>query len=145
LNIRRIGFVAAEVSRHGGLAICAPIAPFAAVRAQVRAEVEDAGGELILVHVATPLAECERRDRKGLYARARRGELPEFTGISSPYEPPDDADLRLDTTDRAVPDCVEEVWQLLVARGHLSDLDSDRPIPEDVSGRAPGPSVPIGH
>jgi len=133
LNVRRIGFVAAEVARHGGLALCAPIAPFAGVRAQVRADVQAAGGELVLVHVATPLAECERRDRKGLYARARSGELPEFTGISSPYEIPDDADLRLDTTSRAVADCVDDVWELLAARGHLPELVPERTL-ESVRG-----------
>ncbi len=121
LNIRRIGFVAAEVSRHGGLAVAAPIAPFDAVRKEVRALVEEAGGDFLLVHVATPLEECERRDRKGLYARARRGEIAEFTGISSPYEPPSDADLVLDTTGRAVDDAVDDVWALLAARGHLGD------------------------
>jgi sulfate adenylyltransferase len=124
LNIRRIGFVAAEVARHGGLAICAPIAPFAQVRAQVRVDVEEAGGDLVLVHVATPLAECERRDRKGLYARARRGEIPDFTGISSPYEPPTDADLILDTTGRDVEACVEEVQRLLAQRGYLAPAAS---------------------
>ncbi len=75
-NIRRIGWVAAEISRHGGLAVCSPIAPFDATRKQVRQMVEDAGGAFFLVHVATPLEECERRDRKGLYAKARRGEIP---------------------------------------------------------------------
>ena len=88
-NIRRIGWVAAEIARHRGIAICSPIAPFDATRREVRAMVEEAGGEFVLVHVATPLEECERRDRKGLYAKARAGEIPEFTGISSPYEEPD--------------------------------------------------------
>jgi len=96
-NIRRIGYVATEIVRHGGVAICSPIAPFAATRAEVRGMVEEAG-DFVLVHVATPLEECERRDRKGLYARARLGALPEFTGISSPYEVPDDADLVVDTS-----------------------------------------------
>ncbi|MDQ1288370.1 MAG: sulfate adenylyltransferase [Actinomycetota bacterium] len=118
LNIRRIGFVATEVTRHGGVAICAPIAPFAAARRDVRTAVEQVG-DLVLVHVATPLAECERRDRKGLYARARRGEIPWFTGISSPYEEPSDADLVLDTTDRSAAECVEAVWALLERRGYL--------------------------
>ena len=72
-NILRIGFVAAEIARHGGVAICSPIAPFESTRAAVRAMVEAAGGGFLLVHVATPLEECERRDRKGLYARARIG------------------------------------------------------------------------
>ena len=87
-NIRRIGWVAAEISRHGGVAVVSPIAPFDETRQQVRAMVADAGGAFFLVHVATPLEECERRDRKGLYAKARAGEIPEFTGISSPYEEP---------------------------------------------------------
>jgi hypothetical protein len=87
-NIRRIGWVAAEISRHGGVAVCSPIAPFDATRQDVRAMTAAAGGAFFLVHVATPLEECERRDRKGLYAKARRGEIPDFTGISSPYEEP---------------------------------------------------------
>ena len=108
-NIARIGWVAAEVARHRGVALASPIAPFDATRQQVRAMVEDAGGELVLVHVATPLEECERRDRKGLYARARRGEIPDFTGISSPYEEPQDADVVVDTTGRSIEECLVEV------------------------------------
>ena len=75
--------------------------------------VEEAGGELVLVHVATPLEECERRDRKGLYARARAGEIPDFTGTSSPYEEPADATLRVDTTGRSIEDCLAEVLDVL--------------------------------
>ncbi|GAB3991730.1 adenylyl-sulfate kinase [Nocardioides marmoraquaticus] len=112
-NIRRIGWVAAEIARHRGVAICSPIAPYDATRQQVRAMVAQAGGRLVLVHVATPLEECERRDRKGLYAKARRGEIPEFTGISSPYEEPDDADVVVDTTGRSVADCLADVLAVL--------------------------------
>ena len=119
LNIRRIGFVAAEVSRHGGLAVCAPIAPFAQARAQVRDEVRAAGGDFVLIHVSTSLEECERRDRKGLYAKARAGLIPDFTGISSPYEEPEDADLRLDTAELEVAEAVDTVWELLSTRGYL--------------------------
>ena len=108
-NIRRIGWVAAEISRHGGVAVCSPIAPFDETRQQVRQMVEDAGGAFFLVHVATPLEECERRDRKGLYAKARAGEIPDFTGISSPYEEPEDADVRVDTTDRTIEDALDDV------------------------------------
>lgn len=108
-NIRRIGWVAAEISRHGGVAICSPIAPFDETRKAVRAMVEDTGGDFVLIHVATPLEECERRDRKGLYAKARAGEIPDFTGISSPYEVPEDADLVVDTTGRSVADVLAEV------------------------------------
>jgi sulfate adenylyltransferase len=118
LNIRRIGFVAAEVTRHGGLAICAPIAPFAQAREEVRTMVEQVG-DFVLVHVSTPLEECERRDRKGLYAKAREGLIPDFTGISSPYEEPDDADLRLDTSRVAVAEAVEAVWGVLERRGYV--------------------------
>lgn len=118
-NIRRIGWVAAEISRHGGLAVCSPIAPFAATRADVREMVEDAGGAFFLIHVATPLEECERRDRKGLYAKARRGEIPEFTGISSPYEEPTDAAVRVDTTGRTIEAALDDVIEALAESGHL--------------------------
>ncbi|MBO9521798.1 MAG: adenylyl-sulfate kinase [Nocardioidaceae bacterium] len=112
-NIRRIGWVAAEIARHRGVAICSPIAPFDSTRKQVRAMAEDAGGTFVLVHVATPLEECERRDRKGLYAKARAGEIPEFTGISSPYEEPEDAAVRVDTTGRTVEDALRDVLAVL--------------------------------
>jgi len=118
-NIRRIGWVAAEIARHGGVALCSPIAPFDATRRQVREMVEAAGGAFVLVHVATPLAECEQRDRKGLYARARRGEIPEFTGISSPYEEPDDATVRVDTTGRSVHAALDDVLAVLHGQGWL--------------------------
>ena len=130
-NIRRIGWVAAEISRHGGVAVCSPIAPFDETRQQVRAMVEDAGGAFFLVHVATPLEECERRDRKGLYAKARRGEIPEFTGISSPYEEPNDAAVRVDTTGRSIEDALADVLDALEESGHL-DLraaDVTPPLP----------------
>jgi len=119
-NIRRIGWVAAEISRHGGVAVCSPIAPFDATRQDVRAMVDAAGGAFFLVHVATPLEECERRDRKGLYAKARRGEIADFTGISSPYEVPEDADLRIDTTGRSIEDCRDEVLAALTGAGFLT-------------------------
>jgi sulfate adenylyltransferase len=118
-NIRRIGWVAAEISRHGGVAVVSPIAPFDATRQQVRAMVADAGGAFFLVHVATPLEECERRDRKGLYARARAGEIPEFTGISSPYEEPQDADVRVDTTGRTIEDALGDVLAGLREAGYV--------------------------
>ena len=129
-NIRRIGWVAAEISRHGGVAVCSPIAPFDATRQDVRGYVADAGGAFFLVHVATPLEECERRDRKGLYAKARAGEIPEFTGISSPYESPNDADVVVDTTGRTVEDALEDVLAGLRAKGHLdlrAGLDTPSP------------------
>ena len=118
-NIRRIGWVAAEIARHGGVAVVSPIAPFDETRQQVREMVEDAGGHFFLIHVATPLEECERRDRKGLYAKARRGEIPEFTGISSPYEEPEDAAVRVDTTGRTIEDALDDVLVELAKSGHL--------------------------
>ncbi|WP_285703930.1 adenylyl-sulfate kinase [Microtetraspora sp. NBRC 16547] len=118
-NIRRIGFVAAEVARHGGLAICAPIAPYAETREEVRAMAEEVGADFLLVHVSTPLEECERRDRKGLYARARAGLIPEFTGVSDPYEVPEDADLTLDTTGMSVDRAVSAVLNLLTSGGWI--------------------------
>ncbi|MGH3375538.1 MAG: adenylyl-sulfate kinase [Actinoallomurus sp.] len=116
LNIRRIGYVAAEITRHGGVAICAPIAPYARTRAEVRRMVRSAG-DFVLVHVATPLEECERRDRKGLYAKARAGIIPEFTGISDPYEAPEDADLTLDTSEMTPEEAVTQVFDFLVMGG----------------------------
>lgn len=118
-NIRRIGWVAAQIAHHGGLAICSPIAPYDSTRKEVRRTVRERGGTLVLVHIATPVEECERRDRKGLYAKARRGEIPHFTGISAPYEPPSDADLVLDTTGRPIADVRDDVLELLHERGLL--------------------------
>ncbi len=135
-NIRRIGWVAAEIARHGGVAVCSPIAPFDATRKEVRAMATDAGAAFFLVHVATPLEECERRDRKGLYARARSGEIPEFTGISSPYELPEDADVRVDTTGRTVADALGDVADALRKTGLLDLPTGRRAIP--TPGRASG-------
>jgi sulfate adenylyltransferase len=118
-NVRRIGFVAAEVARHGGVALCAPIAPYARSRAEVRQMVADVGADFVLVHVATPLDVCEQRDRKGLYAKARAGEVPAFTGVSDPYEEPTDADLVLDTSDLTIDDAVAAVLEHLTAGGWL--------------------------
>nr|WP_246283732.1 adenylyl-sulfate kinase [Nocardioides perillae] len=146
-NIRRIGWVAAEIARHGGLAVCSPIAPFDETRQQVRQLVEDAGGTFFLVHVATPLEECERRDRKGLYAKARRGEIPEFTGISSPYEEPQDASVRVDTTGRTIEDALDDVLQALAAE-RLLDLTAEpaveRARPLSVVEQGPTPVVEQG-
>ncbi len=133
--IRRIGWVAAEISRHRGIAICSPIAPFDSTREQVRSMVEEAGGAFVLIHVATPLEECERRDRKGLYARARRGEIPDFTGISSPYEVPADPAVRVDTTGRSIEDALDEVLKVLDDEGYLSRSVEPNPAVEPVETR----------
>jgi sulfate adenylyltransferase len=131
-NIRRIGWVAAEISRHGGIAVCSPIAPFDETRQQVRAMVDAAGGAFFLVHVATPLEECERRDRKGLYAKARRGEIPEFTGISSPYEEPEDANVRVDTTGRSIEDALDDVIAGLRDAGYLDLIEMPIEAPQSM-------------
>jgi sulfate adenylyltransferase len=111
LNIRRIGWVASEVTKHGGIAVCAPIAPYDATRRWVRATVEAAGGPgaFLLVWISTPLEVCEQRDVKGLYAKARAGEITGFTGIDDPYEPPLDAELTIDTTVVGLDDAVEMI------------------------------------
>ena len=122
LNIQRIGFVASEITKNRGIAICAPIAPYDNIRKQVR-QVIEAGGGFILVHVATPVEVCEQRDRKGLYAKARAGIIKEFTGISDPYEEPDDADVVLDTTDSSPEECVQAVILHLEKEGYISSND----------------------
>ena len=98
INLRRIGFVAAEITRNGGIAICAPIAPYAATRRELRETIEAVGG-FVEVHVSTSLETCEARDRKGLYAKARAGLIKGFTGIDDPYEAPESPDLAIDTAD----------------------------------------------
>jgi sulfate adenylyltransferase len=120
LNIARIGYVATEVARHGGIAICAPIAPFEAARAQVRRMVSEVG-DFLLVHVATPVAVCEARDRKGLYAKARAGLIDNFTGVSDPYEEPRNADLTIDTSVMSRQEAVQSVLGLLISGGWLKD------------------------
>jgi sulfate adenylyltransferase len=116
INIKRIGYVASEITKNGGIAICAPIAPYTATRRAVR-EMVEAGGAFVEVHVATPLDECERRDRKGLYKLAREGKIKEFTGISDPYEEPANPELRVDTTDIDVDSAAHQVLLKLESMG----------------------------
>ncbi|GIU83971.1 MAG: sulfate adenylyltransferase [Acidimicrobiales bacterium] len=123
LNIRRIGFVASEITKNGGVAICAPIAPYDATRKEVRRMIEPHGG-FILVHVATPLDVCEERDRKGLYAKAREGLIKEFTGISDPYEVPTDAEVVIDTTDTTPEEAAQQVILHLEREGFLPPAGS---------------------
>ena len=108
LNIRRIGYVASEITKNGGIAICAPIAPYTATRRAVREDIESFG-TFVEVHVSTSLEECERRDRKGLYKLAREGKIKEFTGISDPYEAPTKAELVVDTENVDVDNCAHQV------------------------------------
>lgn len=118
INIRRIGFVASEITKNGGVAICAPIAPFDAVRKEVRAMIQPFGG-FVLAHISTPLAICESRDRKGLYAKARAGLIPQFTGVSDPYEAPDDAEVVIDTTDLTPEEAAQEIFLHLQRQGFI--------------------------
>ena len=118
INIRRIGWVASEITKNGGIAICAPIAPYDRVRKELREMIAPLGG-FILVHVATPVEVCERRDRKGLYAKARAGLIKDFTGVSDPYEEPVDADLTFDTTDLAPQECVHQIVLHLENQGYV--------------------------
>ena len=122
LNIRRIGFVASEITKNRGIAICAPIAPYHQVRKEVRRDIEPHGG-FVLVHVATPLDVCEERDRKGLYAKARAGLIKEFTGISDPYEVPEDAEIELDTTKLSPEEAAQEVILYLEKQGYVGPED----------------------
>jgi len=108
INIRRIGYVASEITKNGGIALCAPIAPYAQTRQVVREMIEQYG-TFVEVHVSTSLDECERRDRKGLYKLAREGKIKAFTGISDPYEVPEQPDLRLDTEHNSVDRCAQQV------------------------------------
>lgn len=120
-NIERIAWVAAEVARHGGMVVCCPIAPFDRTRKLARSMAEAVGADFVLVHVATPIETCEARDRKGLYYKARHGEIDEFTGISSPYEEPDDADLTIDTSELSVGQALACLRTFLIDRGWLMD------------------------
>ena len=116
LNIRRIGYVASEITKNGGIAICAPIAPYSTTRHAVREDVE-AFGAFVEVHVATSIDECERRDRKGLYKLARTGKIKEFTGISDPYDVPKTPELRLETEYVEVDNCAHQVLLKLESMG----------------------------
>jgi sulfate adenylyltransferase len=118
INIRRIGYVASEITKNGGIAICAPIAPYDAVRKEVRGMIEPVGG-FILVHVATSVEVCEQRDRKGLYAKARAGIIPEFTGVSDPYETPEDADATIDTESTTPEEAAQQVLLHLEHEGYI--------------------------
>lgn len=118
-NIRRIGYVASEITKCGGIAICTPIAPYDEVRKEMRALISMHGG-FVLVHISTPLEECERRDSKGLYAKARAGILPQFTGISDPYEAPADAELAIDTTAISPADAARKMLDYLKTEGYVA-------------------------
>jgi len=116
LHVQRVGFIASEITACGGIAICAAIAPYDDARRGVRALVEGVGA-FVLIYVATPLDICERRDVKGLYARARAGQIQAFTGVSDPYEAPADAEIVLDAARRSVSATVDDLLGQLASRG----------------------------
>jgi sulfate adenylyltransferase len=118
INIRRIGYVASEITKNGGIAICAPIAPYEATRKHVRQMIEPYGG-FILVHIATPIETCEERDRKGLYAKARAGIVKEFTGISDPYEVPEKAEVVINTAELSAEEAAQEIILHLEQQGFI--------------------------
>jgi len=118
INIRRIGYVASEITKNGGIALCAPIAPYTQTRREVRQMVNGLGG-FVEVHVATPLEVCEARDRKGLYAKARAGIIKEFTGISDPYEEPENPELRIDTSDCSPDEAANRILLKLEHLGYI--------------------------
>ncbi len=122
INIRRIGYVASEITKNGGIAICAPIAPYDATRKAVREMIEPHGG-FILVHIATSVDVCEQRDRKGLYAKARAGILKEFTGISDPYEEPKDAEVVINTGELSPEEAAQEIILHLEREGFIGAKD----------------------
>ena len=119
LNIQRIGYVASEISKNGGAAICAPIAPYTKTRRAVRRMVEEVGA-FVEIHVSTPIEVCEARDRKGLYAQARAGKIKGFTGIDDPYETPEHAELVIDTSQHTMTDAVDIVIDRLRDMGLLA-------------------------
>jgi sulfate adenylyltransferase len=119
INIRRIGYVASEITKNGGIAICAPIAPYDSVRKEVRAAIQPHGG-FVLVYLSTDLATCERRDHKGLYAKARAGMIQQFTGISDPYEAAEDAEIAIDTSHLSPEDAAQHILLYLERQGYIS-------------------------
>jgi sulfate adenylyltransferase len=116
-NIRRIGYVASEIVRHGGAVVCAAISPYRATRNEVRQMI--GSDHFIEVFVDTPLAECERRDVKGMYAKARRGEIAGWTGINDPYEPPERPEIVLETVTHSPEANAHEIVTYLFRRGFL--------------------------
>jgi len=118
LNILRIGYVASEITKNGGIAICAPIAPYASTRRQVRGMAEEVGG-FVEIHVATPIETCEQRDRKGLYAKARAGIIKEFTGISDPYEAPESPEMIIDTREMTPDEAAHRIIVKLESLGYI--------------------------
>jgi sulfate adenylyltransferase len=118
INVRRIGFVASEITKNRGVALCAPIAPYSKTRAEIRKNIERYGG-FVEVYVSTPIAECEKRDRKGMYAKARAGLIKGFTGVDDPYEEPKSAEINIDTSKITPDEAVQEILLFLGQKGYI--------------------------
>ena len=118
INVRRIGFVAGEITKNRGIAICAPIAPYTVTRREIRSSIESCGG-FVEVFVSTPIEECERRDRKGIYAKARAGLIKGFTGVDDPYETPESPEAKIDTTQITPEEAAQEILLYLGKRGYI--------------------------
>jgi sulfate adenylyltransferase len=118
-HLMRLAAEARAITAGGGIAVCAPIAPYQEARRRARSTIGEAGG-FILVHLSTPLAVCEERDPKGLYSRARAGAIPHFTGVSDPYEVPPDADVTIDTSRVSADDGVAAIMHRLECSGLLA-------------------------
>jgi len=118
INVRRIGFVASEITKNRGIAICAPIAPYTTTRRQIRQLIENYGG-FVELYVDTPLEVCEGRDRKGMYAKARAGLIKGFTGVDDPYEDPENPEVRIDTTDLTPDEAAQEALLYLERAGYI--------------------------
>jgi len=122
INVKRIGYVASLINKNGGMAICAPIAPYSSIRQYVR-DLNSQYGSFIEIHVSTPLSECEKRDRKGLYAKARKGEIKQFTGISDPYEEPVDPEIKIDTSQYTPMEAAQDIMLYLLREGYIDTCD----------------------
>jgi len=118
-NVRRIGYVASEITKNRGVAICAPIAPYRDIRREVRRKIEEYGS-FVEIHVSTSIDECESRDRKGLYAKARKGIIPEFTGISDPYDVPENPEIRVDTQGLSPVQAAQDIYLYLIREGFIT-------------------------
>ena len=119
INIKRIGYVSSEIAKHGGMAVCAAIAPYSEARNEARRLVEEANGRFVEVFVNTPLSHCEKRDRKGLYAKARAGTLKGMTGIDDPYEEPQECEIDLPSHELTVAESVDRIMDFLASKGYI--------------------------
>jgi sulfate adenylyltransferase len=152
INVLRLGYVASLITEHRGIAVCAPIAPYAGTRAQVRALIEP-HGDFVEIYVSTPLETCEARDRKGLYARARAGAIKEFTGVSDPYEPPERAELVINTAEISAPGAVDRIIAYLTDARILAAPEGTAPphpeprldtMPDSAEHLPPGQPLWVG-